>query len=689
MAFKVPLRFSTFHFSRGLAVVAVLVAAASASQFTFKFNNAAHENAFRLMLICFGVVWTALWLGQTRMPVDAAVPDTSVVSEALVVPQRRTWGILKRGALVLGLAMLVILSEINGQFLKWDALLHVSHHIQFILWCAGIGLFTWGMIAPVSDHAQPTRAETLERAFLIVLTLFALMLRLWNVGDGMRVFVDETHFADPVRHFWTQHDIKLLQPFSSIAAFPYLYPYFQAVTVDLFGRTLAGLRIPSAVFGALTVPALYLLAKQLFDRQTAIIAALILLTFPPHLQFSRIGLNNIADPLFGVLAFGLLVRAVRDGRQRDFVLAGAAMGLTQYFYEGGRFMFPALAAIWLAWLLFTRWKKLPFSSRRGLVAFMVMALVVSTPIYYTLAGMGRPVAQRIATASMPTRFWEEGLNNPSELVERFLLRVQENALLLTTHAEGEYYYQGDVPLLMPLMIIPFILGLGIMLWRWRTAGGSLLVLWLAAPLLALSLLMSHLANAARFVVIYPVLALVMAVGIRQTATLILNGLPRLEIRVLWAIAFACCAMQGVYYFGTHIPLFLEIHYIQEPGQEAAFQAAKLPPNTFVHIIDEKPFSAFVARSIVEFLTDGVHVAVYTPDTLTDAVLEAQPREVNQAFYVRWLDENSKAQLARHFPIDLDHPLAEGNQWTITNPYVLYFVPASPAIDTGASVENSG
>lgn len=677
--FKVPVS----HFVRGLAITALLAASASASQFTHPFDNAAHENAFRLMLISFGIVWTALWLARSWIPDDVVMPAPNTQSTALQRDTSATlrWHRTKRFALVLGLALLALLAEINGQLLKLDILQHVSHHIQFVMWVAGIALFVWGLLPSVAEHPQPTQAEKYERAFLLVLMLVALGLRLWNIGDGMRVFVDEAHFADPVRAFWMQDNVKILQPFSSIAAFPYLYPYLQAATVDVFGRGLTGLRIPSAFFGALTIPALYMLAKQLFDRPTALIAALLLTVFPPHLQFSRIGLNNIADPLFGVLAFGLLVRGVRRGHPRDFVLAGLSMGLTQYFYEGGRFVFPGLAAIWLVWLLFTRWKPLSPTVRRGMATFLLTTVVVGFPIYYTLAGLGRPVAQRIATASMPTHFWTDGLTQPSQVMERFIGKIQENALLLTTHTEGELYYHGDVPLIMPMMVVALILGLAIILWRWRTAGGFLLIVWIAAPIITLSLLMSHTANAARLAVLFPALVLVMAVGIRQIVMLIFRGQPRLEILTLLVVTIGCTAMQGVYYFGTHIPVFMEVHYIEEPAQEAVFQAATLPPNTVAHIVEEQPFSLFVAQSMIHFLADGVQIFVYTPEMLTDETLRTLSNEVNHAFYVRWLDETSKARIASHFPIDPDSPLAEGNQWTIRNPYVLYFVPASPTPDS--------
>lgn len=624
------------------------------------------------MLLCFSACWAALWLGYDRLPQDIPPHAPPALNSR---PKPHRWlEMAHLAAAITGIVLLWLLAEINGQFLKLEFLLHTSHNLQFAMLCAGIALFTWGMSGADPVH-QLSPAERrivyIERAALTALTIAALLMRLWQIGDAMRVFVDETHFIDPLRRFWHDSNVPLLQPFSSIAAFPYLFPYLQAAMVDQFGRDLTGLRIISAVFGALTVPAVYLLAKHLFDRKTAMIAAVLLMTFPPHLQFSRIGLNNIADPLFGVLAMGYLARGVRSGRKDDFVFGGAALGLTQYFYEGGRLLFPALIAIWLAFMLFTRWKRV---ARRTIALFLLCAVVVSAPVYYTLIGMGRPLAQRVATASLPTEFWEEGVYNPSEISERFTKRLTETSLLIMSRSEGAFYYNGDAPLVSVTLAPALILGIGIVLWRWQTSGGSLLILWMVFTITALALLMLNLATAARLVVIYPALILLAAVGIRHFSKLLLGEMDFVTAIVVIALSIS----QGMYYYNVHLDKFLIQHYEHQPGQEAVFQAAELPPNTHVHIIHTDPINQIGARSMIEFLVDGITIYTHKPEDVDRATLETFPRNVNQAFFIRWSDEKTKRLLARYYDINPDNPILGGNQWTLLDPFVLYFVPAEAA-----------
>ncbi len=90
-----------------------------------------------------------------------------------------------------------------------------------------------------------------------------------------------------------------------------------AVSIELFGQTKAAARLPWALLGALTVPAVYFLARTLGGRRVAWAAALFMLTFPAQVQFSRTGMDMTGDPLFAALALALLARALRSGDRLD------------------------------------------------------------------------------------------------------------------------------------------------------------------------------------------------------------------------------------------------------------------------------------------------------------------------------------------------------------------------------------
>ena len=83
---------------------------------------------------------------------------------------------------------------------------------------------------------------------------------------------------------------------------PTLWFYVQAASLRVFGDSVVGLRMISALLGAATIPALYVFARRPFGARVALSAAALLALYHVHIHFSRIGLNNVADPLFALLA---------------------------------------------------------------------------------------------------------------------------------------------------------------------------------------------------------------------------------------------------------------------------------------------------------------------------------------------------------------------------------------------------
>src|SRR5262249_28925495 len=215
--------------------------------------------------------------------------------------------------LILGILAFFLLVEINTGIFGIADLQAASIHVEFILFVAGLILITLGLsdinfsvrrkITRSSSFTQPTALITRSTLILFLVTLLAFILRLWGLGSAVHHFIDEIHFSTAVMTLLAPDSpVKLLRPFNTVTAFTWIYPYMEAGSVSLLGRPLSGLRLISVIVGTLGVPALYLLVKELFDHKTALLAALLLAVFPPHIQFSRIGLNNIADPLFGTLA---------------------------------------------------------------------------------------------------------------------------------------------------------------------------------------------------------------------------------------------------------------------------------------------------------------------------------------------------------------------------------------------------
>jgi hypothetical protein len=611
---------------RGAALVAVLLAAAAANIFLtvplYEF-----QDALRLLVIGAGALALAGHL-SARTQAGAALMEP--VRQALArarLTRRDRW------LAGLGVVLLALVAEANGRVLKIPALVHMSVHVQFglivistALLAAGLGGARW--------PARWQRIDWRTVGLLLLLTGTALVLRFWQLEDGLRLFVDELNFASVVRRFWDTPNVPLLEPMSSIAAFPFIFPYWQAHTIELFGRNLVGLRAASAITGALTVPAVYLLGRATFDRATGLLAALLLVAFPPHLHFSRLGMNNIADPLFGTLALALIARGLAQNRRFDFVLGGALLGLTHYFYEGGRFLFMAVIVAWLLGLVYLwrlRW--------RDLLVVALAAVIVALPIYYTLVAIDRPVAARMVNnqAALAPEYWQGLLAGDIDLGGHVRTRVIYPLLLYVRESEGSLFYKGEHALILPALVPLFLLGLGYALARLRRPGPLLLILWVLATSMGNSLMVAA-DHSPRYVVAFPALMLLAAVGARYTWGLLWPGAGwrRLKILLLALLVGGLAVYQADYYFNHHLPLYrdqIRRSWPHRDGQDAVFRSLSFPPGTRIHLISAVPPDEGYTNGVLKFFRDDLELESVEPGAVTRHWIAQLEPGVDHAFYV--------------------------------------------------------
>ncbi|MEO8395405.1 MAG: glycosyltransferase family 39 protein, partial [Chloroflexota bacterium] len=120
----------------------------------------------------------------------------------------------------------------------------------------------------------------------------------------------------------------------------YTYPlassFYQGGILRLFGDSLWSWRFSSVLAGILSVIPLYLLTRDLFDRRTAVISGLLLVTLPYFIAFERLGYNNAQAILPVTLALYLLYLAIQRESIFYFALSGVVCGLGFYTYTASR-----------------------------------------------------------------------------------------------------------------------------------------------------------------------------------------------------------------------------------------------------------------------------------------------------------------------------------------------------------------
>ena len=210
-------------------------------------------------------------------------------------------------------------------------------------------------------------------AALVLLTAAALALRLVHL-TRFELFVDEaaTWWFARLTAAGRLAEQMALEPT------PPLYYGLVGVLMRVFGESDLVMRLPSAVFGAATIPAVYFLGRDLFGRRVGWIAALILAFHPLHVFYSREARVYPLLLLLTVVLLWTLWRALEEDRRGRWIACAGVLTAIAYCHFYGLFVLltAAVAVVVLARDRRARW--------RGLLTVTVAGAAFSPYLLATL-----------------------------------------------------------------------------------------------------------------------------------------------------------------------------------------------------------------------------------------------------------------------------------------------------------------
>lgn len=143
-----------------------------------------------------------------------------------------------------------------------------------------------------SEHLNQPEGHHL-RDSLVLLILFGFLF-LYGLGSAPLIDPDEGRYAEIPREMLEQGDF--ITPTLNYVKYFYKPPllyWVNAGSMAVFGQNEFAARLPSALSGLLTVLLTYLAGRQLFNRRTALVGALILGSCAAFLLQSRIILTDM------------------------------------------------------------------------------------------------------------------------------------------------------------------------------------------------------------------------------------------------------------------------------------------------------------------------------------------------------------------------------------------------------------
>lgn len=128
---------------------------------------------------------------------------------------------------------------------------------------------------------------------LLFIIVIGFIFRIYKISR-LNLYPDEGVYTLSVKDFLYSN----ISAWSSQSWQPPLFTWINSVPVILFGLNEFSIRFSSAIFGTLTIPLVYYLAKLWYGKRQAILAAIIIAVLPVHIIYSRTAFSDVMQAFF-------------------------------------------------------------------------------------------------------------------------------------------------------------------------------------------------------------------------------------------------------------------------------------------------------------------------------------------------------------------------------------------------------
>ncbi|MGD2057505.1 MAG: glycosyltransferase family 39 protein, partial [Anaerolineales bacterium] len=332
------------------------------------------------------------------------------------------------------------------------------------------------LIATVAamPNLRPPWSFKRQDLWVLIPVLFGLLLRtisLETIPAGLHP--DEVTTTDfTIRHIFPPQG----QTFYPLRSGPYsqpgLYYYLIYISLQIFGRTFTALRVPGVIAGTLAILATYAMIATRDDRRTALFAAILLSGFHFHLHWSRLALNNVWDTLWIPLVLAAFAWGWHSRWSGGAVIAGLALGISQYFYVGSR-----IALLLLPVLIIRLWHER--SDYRELLVhsgkLLAVAAAAAIPLFiFALDNPDLFLSRATINWTLPRMIGEQSQLSVGETILALGHQAWISFAGFFSFSDYTAFYKPGVPFLLGLSGIFFLAGILLAIYQRRV----LLLVWL-------------------------------------------------------------------------------------------------------------------------------------------------------------------------------------------------------------------
>lgn len=346
-----------------------------------------------------------------------------------------------------------------------------------------------------------------------------------------------------------------------------VYVYIETVPIAIFGLTPLAVRLPSAVFGILTIPAIFFLTRQVFDRHKkkewiALITALSFAISPWSIQFSRVAFEANVALFFTVTGAYLFIKGAHKKDIKILLLALIVISISSFTYHSAKIFTPLLVLV-----LFLTYFRYFWANKKVLVALSIIYLLLNSLWILDMRTTAR--GRSVMFTSNQTEILKPHLTYLAEkdltplpinktLFNRRIIYIKKYAQNYLSNFDPNYLFvKGDNARhhapgmgVMYITLIPIIIIGLIALAKYKEKEKWIIIFWLLASPLAAALAVDS-PNASRALVMLPPWEIAVGLG-ATTLILILRNHRLVLLAIAGVIALNVMYFASQYFMTTNI-----------------------------------------------------------------------------------------------------------------------------------------
>lgn len=516
----------------------------------------------------------------------------------------------------------------------------------------GGAFLQWNWRAWFSAHKK-------DLLVLGLIFILAVALRFYKLGESPRVIDgDEGRIGLTAQGTITNTLVNPFALWENIGAL-----YLQAINfvISWLGASPFSLRLLPAIAGVLAIPAIYLLARQISNKNVAVIAAIFLAISHTHIHFSRtVAVSYIQDTWLMPLELYFLLSGLEKRSSWRAGLAGILLAIDMSVYLSAQITI-GIIAIYMLIAFF--WLKDSFRPAwRQALAFWGGFIVTFIPEGTYMVLHPSELFNRINENGTVNSGWlANEINLTGKPTFQILAERVVHAFLSLIYYPAVDFYGSPTPMLSLVSGLLFLLGLGYLLVKARSLKFLLLNGYFWGMTAAVGLFaIPPSADSYRMLIALPAAVLIASLGLDQILNKLGVGWQHKPYRYL---ALVSVLLLNLFIFNTWTYYYDFLGRCRFGGDTQTRFASYLgnyvrtvQSEGDIYLLSDDTFS-YGTHASVDFLTQKrplINVAdpISTQQFVTGETIIASPRRIDELR--AWTREHPGGQL--HFEYDCQQPI---------------------------------